>query len=110
MQKKKLARNKSPHLSFAMNKIQVFQTNTFKKAYKKLHANQVKAVNEAILEVINAPSIGTLKKGDLDTVRVFKFKINTQLMLLAYTFEDEKLILTLLALGAHENFYRDLKN
>lgn len=93
-----------------MNSMQVFQTNTFKKAYKKLHSSQVKAVNEAIQTIINEPAIGTLKKGDLNTVRVYKFKINTQLLLLAYTFEDDKLILTLLALGSHENFYRDLKN
>jgi mRNA-degrading endonuclease YafQ of YafQ-DinJ toxin-antitoxin module len=32
-----------------------------------------------------------------------------QLALLAYTYEDNRLILTLLALGSHENFYRDLK-
>lgn len=92
-----------------MNNIQVFQTNTFKKAYKKLHDTQLKIVNEAIRTIIDNPMISTLKKGDLNTVRVYKFKISTQLMLLAYTFEENKLILTLLALGSHENFYRDLK-
>jgi mRNA-degrading endonuclease RelE of RelBE toxin-antitoxin system len=28
---------------------------------------------------------------------------------LAYTYDDEKIIVTLLAVGSHENFYRDLK-
>ena len=37
-----------------------------------------------------------LKKGDLNTVRVYKFKISTQLMLLAYSFEEHTLILTFL--------------
>lgn len=56
------------------------------------------------------PKLGILKKGDLNTVRVYKFKISTQLMLLAYSFEEHTLILTLLALGSHENFYRNPKN
>lgn len=92
-----------------MNNIKVFQTNTFKKAYKKLHDTQLKIVNEAIQAIIDNPAIGTLKKGDLKTVRVYKFKLSAQLMLPAYTFEENKRILTLLALGSHENFYRDLK-
>ncbi len=90
--------------------MQVFQTNTFKKAYKKLHENQLKAVNEAIRDSMKDPKLGILKKGDLNTVRVYKFKISTQLMLLAYSFEEHTLILTLLALGSHENFYRNPKN
>jgi hypothetical protein len=32
-----------------------------------------------------------------------------QLTLLAYSYEDDSATLTLLALGAHENFYRDVK-
>ncbi len=93
-----------------MSNMQVFQTNTFKKAYKKLHENQLKAVNEAIRDSMKDPKLGILKKGDLNTVRVYKFKISTQLMLLAYSFEEHTLILTLLALGSHENFYRNPKN
>jgi len=42
------------------------------------------------------PKLGILKKGDLNIVRVYKFKISTQLMLLAYSFEEHTLILTLL--------------
>lgn len=93
-----------------MSNMQIFQTNTFKKAYKKLHENQLKAVNEAIRDIMKDPKLGILKKGDLNTVRVYKFKISTQLMLLAYSFEEHTLILTLLTLGSHENFYRNLKN
>jgi len=49
------------------------------------------------------------KIGDLAGVQVYKFKMVGQLMLLAYTFEHDTITLTLLALGSHENFYRDLK-
>ena len=49
------------------------------------------------------------KAGDLSGVSVYKFKMVKQLTLLAYKYEDQAITLTLLALGAHENFYRDLK-
>lgn len=79
----------------------------FKKAYKKLHKEQKQAVNEAILAVVNNPAIGEEKKGDLACVYVYKFRMHTQEYLLAY--EWDPLNRLLLALGVHENFYRDLK-
>lgn len=45
-----------------MSNMQIFQTNTFKKAYKKLHENQLKAVNEAIRDSMKDPKLGILKK------------------------------------------------
>lgn len=89
--------------------MEVLQTNRFAKAYKKLHKNQLAEVNAALRLIIENPAIGEQKKGDLSDVFVYKFKMNKQLTLIAYTFETEKLILTLLALGSHENFYRDIK-
>ena len=58
---------------------------------------------------MNDPSLGEMKVGDLVGIRVYKFKMVKQLTLLAYTFEEDIITLTLLALGSHENFYRDLK-
>ena len=55
------------------------------------------------------PRIGNFKSGDLGGIRVYKFKMVNHLNLLAYTHEDDVPTLTLLALGSHENFYRDLK-
>lgn len=55
------------------------------------------------------PDIGEQKKGDLAFLRVFKFKMNKQLSLLAYSFDDGNLTLELMALASHENFYRDIK-
>jgi len=87
--------------------IQIKQMPTFKKAYKKLSNAHRLVVNEAIQTIANNPSIGEEKKGDLSGVYVYKFRIINQLMLLAYEWDYENRIL--LALGVHENFYRDLK-
>ncbi len=89
--------------------MKVVQTAIFFRAVKKLHANQKKELDTAVNLVMADPSIGEKKGGDLAGVLVYKFKMLKQLMLLAYTYENEVLTLTLLALGSHENFYRDLK-
>lgn len=80
---------------------------SFKKAYKKLHEDQQLYVDDAIRAIVKNPAMGEEKKGDLAGVFVYKFKIHTQLFLLAY--EWDPLERMLLALGMHENFYRDLK-
>ncbi len=87
----------------------VVQTLAFKKAVKKLKKNQKDALDDAINTIMGDVNIGQVKKGDLAGVRVYKFKMVKQEMLLAYHFEGNTLVLTLLGLGSHENFYRDLK-
>ena len=87
--------------------MQVLQQNSFKRAYKKLHPAQKQAVNGAVLVVCDNPTLGEQKKGDLAGIFVYKFSHNTQLYLLAYTFDPATL--TLILLGTHENFYRELK-
>ncbi|MCL5041570.1 MAG: type II toxin-antitoxin system RelE/ParE family toxin [Gammaproteobacteria bacterium] len=87
----------------------VLQTPSFKKAVKKLNPNQKKDLDQAVKELMGNPGMGEQKKGDLAFLRVYKFKMNKQLTLLGYSFDEGNLILELLALGAHENFYRDLK-
>ena len=89
--------------------MQVLQSRQFAKAVKKLHANQKADLDKAIQLLIQDPLIGDRKAGDLGGIRIYKFKITNQLNLLAYSYEEEVLTLTLLALGSHENFYRDLK-
>ena len=84
------------------------QTKLFAKQKKKLHAHQIKKLDEAVRTIAKDPNIGIQKKGDLNFVRVYKFKTNDQELLLAYqAMETDKLIL--LSLGSYENFYRDLK-
>ncbi len=87
----------------------VLQTPTFKKTVKKLKPNQKKDLDTAVKELIENPNLGEQKKGDLVFLRVYKFKMNKQLTLLGYGFDDGTLTLELLALGSHENFYRDIK-
>jgi mRNA-degrading endonuclease YafQ of YafQ-DinJ toxin-antitoxin module len=89
--------------------MQIVQFSAFKKVVKKLHANAKQDLDNAIKELMQNPLIGELKKGDLNGIRVYKFKMVNQLTLLAYMFDETNENLTLLALGSHENFYRDLK-
>jgi len=87
----------------------IIQTNEFRKVVKKLHANQKSDLDKAVKAITKTPDIGEAKLGDLSGVFVYKFKMAKQLMLLAYRYSDEAITLTLLTLGSHENFYRDLK-
>ena len=91
--------------------MQIVQTNRFKKAYKKLHSNQLTDINKAIEAVIEDFNIGEQKTGDLSWLRVYKFKMLGQLTLLGYNIDDteNEIVLTLIDIASHENFYRDLK-
>ncbi len=89
--------------------MKVLQTPSFSKSAKKLHANQKKELDKAVHRIMADPTLGDKKIGDLSGILVYKFKMSKQLTLLAYSYDDGSLTLTLLALGAHENFYRDLK-
>lgn len=87
----------------------VVQTNHFSRAAKKLYLNQKADLDKAIKYIMKDPDIGQSKTGDLSDVQFYKFKMVKQYTLLAYTYDDQTITLTLLALGAHENFYRNLK-
>ncbi len=89
--------------------MKIKQSTKFRKSFKKLPKNQQKMVEEAIRDIVDKPDIGESKKGDLAAIRVYKFKIQKQLMLLAYQIVEIDEVLYLLLLGTHENFYRDLK-
>lgn len=89
--------------------IHIVQTNLFKKAVKKLHSNQKRDLDDAVKAIVQNPDIGQHKTGDLTSVLVHKFMMVNQLTLIAYTDHEQFITLTLLAIGTHENFYRDLK-
>ena len=91
-----------------MDKIQILMMPAFKRSYKKLHPTPKSAVNEAIEAIRESSEIGVEKKGNFAAgVYVYKFSCIDKEMLLAY--EYDLLTRILLALGVHENFYRDLK-
>ena len=87
--------------------MEILQKTEFKKSYKKLHQNQRAIVNAEIKKVIENPTIGVEKVGDLQGVFVHKFDVFDQQFLLAYTFDEKTM--TLIMLGVHENFYRKVK-
>jgi mRNA interferase RelE/StbE len=90
-----------------MTEISIKQMPIFKRIYKKLHATEKTIVDNAIRTIAADPKIAQEKKGDLSGIFVHKFKMNNQQILLAYEWTVKEILL--LALGVHENFYRDLK-
>jgi hypothetical protein len=90
-----------------MTEITVLQMPLFKRTYKKLKPNQQEATNQAVTAIVEDPMLGESKKGDLNGVYVYKFDCINEQFLLAYEWNPTTRIL--LALGVHENFYRDLK-
>ena len=90
--------------------MKILQTPNFKKRLKNLHPNQKTSLDEAVRTLCHDPLIGNLKKGDLSGVRVYKFQMGSLMTLLAYQYDKQNDTLTLLKIGSHENFYRDLKD
>ena len=88
--------------------MRVLATPTFDRIAKKLHKQQKAVLDEAVRDIADNPVIGEEKIGDLAGIRVYKFVLSDQLILLAYRILDQETI-KLLTLGPHENFYRDLK-
>ena len=89
--------------------MQIIQYPAFERFVKKIHPNAKRDLDKTIKLLSQNPLAGDLKKGDLNMVRVYKFKMVNHPMLLAYLYDESEKALTLLALGPHENFYRDLK-
>jgi mRNA-degrading endonuclease RelE of RelBE toxin-antitoxin system len=96
-------------MSDEQNEIQVFESRRFEKALAKLSQPHLAAVEDEIEEIISNPEIGTSKKGDLAYLRVHKFNLDNQQVLLGYTWIDDRLELYLLHLAPHENFYINMK-
>ncbi len=90
--------------------MQIITTREFSRLAKKLHKNQKLDLDNAVKNIVENPYIGEQKKGDLSGVFVYKFKMQKQLTLLSYMYDNSQIILTLLSFGSHENFYRNLKN
>jgi len=89
-----------------LREIDVYQARRFEKVLRKLPEPQLKTVEDEIDNIIENPEIGELKKGDLSHLRVHKFKINNEQVLLGYSWLESKIEIYLLYLGSHENFYK----
>ncbi|HED04840.1 MAG TPA: type II toxin-antitoxin system RelE/ParE family toxin [Candidatus Fraserbacteria bacterium] len=76
---------------------------------KKLPQPLQKELNRQEDLIVSNPLIGEVKSGELEKVRVHKFRMVNQLYLLAYLTDHKAQVVTFLAVGGHENFYRDLE-
>ncbi|MGM0412515.1 MAG: type II toxin-antitoxin system RelE/ParE family toxin [Pseudomonadota bacterium] len=94
----------------ADSEIKVQQTPTFRKAFKRLSEGHKERVDEEIGRIIDDPELGTRKRGDLSHLWVHKFKLDGQEVLLGYAWDEGRLILTLMNIAPHENFYKAAKN
>lgn len=88
--------------------MRILVTPTFQRAAKKLHRLQKNDLDAAVKAVATDAGMGEEKVGDLAGIRVYKFRMTNQLCLLSYRVVDQDSI-KLLTVGAHENFYHDLK-
>ena len=88
--------------------MRIYQSSSFAKTVKKFEKKQKFELDSEIKKIIQDPSIGSEKKGDLRGVFVHKFKIQSTLYLLSYRMLGEDI--ELIMIGPHENYYRDLKS
>ncbi|NQT69361.1 MAG: type II toxin-antitoxin system RelE/ParE family toxin [Desulfobacteraceae bacterium] len=88
--------------------MKILQSRSFERKVKKFSKQEKKRLDNQIRKIIDDPSIGSEKKGDLRGVYVHKFKLQTVQHLLSYRFVGENL--ELIMIGPHENYYRDLKS
>ena len=85
---------------------EVIQAPLFAREKKKLNKTQRKKIDEAVKTIMTDPAVGRTKSGDLQGVRIYKYKLGNKQILLAYEVVDSTLYLY--TFGSHENFYRNL--
>ncbi|HDH04508.1 MAG TPA: type II toxin-antitoxin system RelE/ParE family toxin [Nitrospirae bacterium] len=88
--------------------MKIFQSRTLENKVKKFLKQEKRILDKEIKRIIENPSAGEEKKGDLRGVYIHKFKIKTIQYLLSYRVINDGL--ELIMIGPHENYYRDLKS
>ena len=90
----------------------VIMGDLYKPAFRKFVKKQSRAFQLAIKDevesVLDNPQIGEAKKGDLENIRVHKFKFHKQEYLIAYSHTGSDVLFYMI--GTHENFYKLLKD
>jgi ParE-like toxin of type II bacterial toxin-antitoxin system len=84
------------------------QSTRFGKAKRRMVPKAQLLLDEEVRKIAAAPLSGEPKMGALKGVRVVKFKVGPQQLLLAYEFNERRNVIELLDVGPHENFYKDL--
>lgn len=87
----------------------IVKTRRFTRTVKRMQPNMLAATHEAIATIAKNPSVGREKKSDLEFFFVYKYHVLDVQYLLAYLIDEEAKEIALVAVGTHENFYRDLK-
>ena len=87
--------------------MKVLQSRSFENKVKRFTKKQKNILDKQIQKILNNPTIGQEKRGDLRGIYVHKFKIEATQHLLSYRFVGDAL--ELIMIGPHENYYRDLK-
>ncbi len=81
----------------------------FDRIKKRLPSALRTEIDRQVRAICEDPTLGERKRSDLSGVFIHKFRLAGQLYLLAYWVDEAEEVVTLLALGGNENFYRDLK-
>jgi mRNA-degrading endonuclease RelE of RelBE toxin-antitoxin system len=80
----------------------------FNRQKRKLAPDVQAAIDKEVQAILENPLKGEAKKGPLRGVRVRKFTVGNQLYLMAYELDSGARQAIMLAVGVHENFYREL--
>jgi len=62
-----------------------------------------------VKKISRSPEPGISERGDLAGVSVLKYKVKAQQYLLAYGYDPELALITLRAIGTHDNSYRNIR-
>lgn len=84
-------------------------TPLFRRRKKRAARPLQEAIDSAARAILTNPLIGEPKVGGLKGVRVYKFTHHDLEYLVAYQLGTRKRLIQFLAVGPHENFYRDLQ-
>ncbi len=87
--------------------MRIIQSRSFERKVKRFSKQEKRILDRQIKKVLDNPTIGQEKKGDLRGVFIHQLKIQTIQYLVSYRFVGNDL--ELIMIGPHENYYRDLK-
>ena len=88
--------------------MKVLQSRSFAIRIRKFQKQKKIFLDQQVHTIVNDPSIGQKKRGELKGVFIYKFKIHTTQYLLSYRLRDSE-TLELIMIGPYENYYRDLE-
>jgi hypothetical protein len=86
----------------------VVQAPRFARAKRAFPAPIQLQIDEVVKAIMADPLVGEAKSGALKGVRVEKFKVGPQQLLVANIFTAKTQVVEMLDVGPHENFYREL--